>query len=502
MMNRSTIILILLSIISYSVDAAVKPQDHGLLTANNGIERYMALYNAHEEADRLGTVVDYSGIDSISIEIPKKANSILINGSQNFRGLKLTVKNSNVKDFTLFVCKKIAKSIELPQSNIDGNDFRLIPELNRGIVILLIKDTNPWVDNREGHSYGAERRDVLLLNNGIAQNRTIMPYGNEGISVPECSYVEADSKKKKIRNLTFIRTADSHYKTLLISIENINNVELSNIQCLTPEDDTKYGDGIISVRGSTNVTYRNIYIEGTYTQTDKYGYGISMNNVWNVKLYNVRGNASQGLICNSNINQSYLKNCDINRYDIHCYGRDAVMEDCTFRGMYFPVSSFYGRIVFKRCSFVKAQPVWLRADYNAYTPFDIELYDCSWYPVKGRDAICYTGKLNKLVNRREELREKCWPSIKIRGLNVYPSDDLDAIYIFRVGGGDDLNQPIGYMPYVDVKGINVHSPGIKLDVCNKTINPLNETEVKIWQTRSSRAIVRTESIFLNESQNN
>ena len=329
-----------------------------------------------------------------------------------------------------------------------------------------------------------------------------MPYGNEGMSVPECRYVEADSKKKKIRNLTFIRTADSQYKTLLISIENINNIELSNIQCFTPEDKTKYGDAIISVKGSTNVTYRNIYIEGMYTQSDKYGYGLTMNNVWNVKLYNVRGNVSQGLICNSNINHSYLKSCDINRYDIHCYGRDAVLEDCTFRGMYFPVSSFYGRIIFKRCSFVKAQPVWLRADYNAYTPFDIELYDCSWYPVKGKNAICYTGMLNKLVSRREELREKCWPSIKIRGLDVYPPDDLDAIYMFRVGGGDALNQPIGYMPYVDVKGINVHSPGVKLDVCNKTINPLNETEVKIMQTRSSRAVVRIESIFLNGFQDN
>jgi len=350
-MNRLTFVSLLLSVVTYSFSSAVRPQNYGLLTASNGIERYMALYNAHEEANRLGTVVDYSGIDSISIEIPKKAKSILINGSQNFRGLKLIVKNNNVKDFTLFVCKKIAKSIELPQSIIDGSDFRLIPELNSGIVILLIKDTNPWVDNREGHNYGAERRDVLLLKNGIAQNRTIMPYGNEGISVPECSYVEADSKKKKIRNLTFIRTTDSQYKTFLFSIENINNVELSNIQCFTPKDESKYADGIISVKGSTNVTFRNINIEGTYTQPDKYGYGISMNNVWNVKLYNVRGNASQGLICNSNINQSYLKNCDINRYDIHCYGRDAVMEDCTFRGMYFPVSSFYGRIVFKRCSF-------------------------------------------------------------------------------------------------------------------------------------------------------
>lgn len=493
-MTRTTFIFLLLFIITSSVNASVKPQDYGLLTAQNGIERYMALYNAHEEANRVGTEVDYSGIDSISIEIPKKAKSILINGSQNFKGLILTVKNSNVKDLTLFVYKRIAKSIDLPQSIIDGNDFRIIPELNKGVIILLIKDANPWVDNREGHNYGAERRDVLFLKNGLAQNSTIMPYGNEGVSVPECSYVNADPQKKKIRNLTFIRTADSQYKTLLISIENINNIELSNIQCITPEDDTKYGDGIISVRGSTNVTFRNINIEGTYTRSDKYGYGISMNNVWNAKLYNIRGNVSTGLICNSNINQSYLKNCDINRYDIHCYGRDAVMENCTFRGLNFPVSSFYGRIVFKRCSFVKAQPVWIRADYNAYTPFDIELYDCSWYPVKGRDAICYTGKLNKLVSRREELREKCWPSIKIRGLDVYPSGDLAAIYIFRVGGGDDLNQPIGYMPYVDVKGINVHSPGIKLDICNKTINPLNETVVKIRQTRSSRAIVRTESI--------
>ena len=493
MRTKLLFVFLLSFILINSVDATVNPKFFGLSTAKNGEERYWAIYRAHEEAYRLGTTVDYREIDNLSIEIPKGASPIIIGGSQDFKGLKISVSNKR-KDQYLFVFKKESKGIDIPQSIIDGNDFRSVPELRSGVKLLLIKDGNPWVENRSGHNYGAERRDVLLIINGITQNKAIMPYGNKGVSAPICSYASGDTRKKRISNLTFIRTADSKCKTCLISIENINNVELSNIRCITPEDHDIYADGIISVVGCTNVTYRNIHIEGTYSQPNKHGYGISMNNVWNVKLYNVSGNVQQGLICNNNVNQSYLKKCNINRYDIHCYGRDVVMEDCTFEGMYFPISSFYGKIVFKRCTFKNSQPVWLRADYNAYVPFDIELYDCTWYPVKSRDSICYTGKLDKAVNSRSELRKKSWPSVKIRGLDVYPSEDLKAIYIFRVGGGDDLNQTIGYMPFVDIKRLNVHGSRIGLDICNKRINPSGDTRVKIKQARSSRATVNTSSI--------
>ena len=491
-MGKSLILSLVLSFSIYSVDAAVRAQDFGLLTAKNGKERYMAIYKAHTEANRLGTFVDYREIDSLSIEIPQNVGSIPIDGSQDFKGLKLTVKN-DVKDHYLFTCNRAAKDIEIPQDIIDGQDFRSIPELKSGVKLLLLRDGNPWVEKRTGYNYGAERRDVMLLINGIAQNKTVMPYGNKGISQPICRYVEGDLKDKKINNLTFIRASDSKYMTFLIAIGNVNNIELSDIRCFTPSDDSKYGDRIFVVDGSTNVTYRNIYIDGMYTQPDKYGYGISMNNVWNVKLYNVSGKVNQGIICNSNINQSYLKDCNMNRYDIHCYGRDATMENCTFEGMYFPVASFYGKIIFKRCTFVKSQPVWIRADYNAYVPFDIELYNCSWYPVKGRDSFCYTGELNKAVNSRSELQDKNWPSLKIRGLHVYPSKNMEALYIYRVGTGDDLNQAIGYMPFVDIEGLKIHSH-IRLDLCNKKIKPLNRTKIRIKQKKGSRAVVRTETI--------
>jgi len=492
-MSKSVLFnIVLFFFTTYTVGATVRPQNYGLLKAKSGEERYWALYKAHNEANRLGTTVDYSGIGSLSIEIPQNAKPIIIDESQDFKGLKLTVKN-NWKNHYLFVCSRTAKNIEVPQSIIDRGDFRSVPELKYGVKLLLIKDAKPWVEHRKGHNYGAIRRDVLLLINGIAQNKTITPYGNQGVSLPECRYVEADLKPKKIGNLTFIRSDGSKYMTFLISVANINNIELYDIQCYTPEDDSKYGDNIIVVDCSANVTYRNITIEGMYTQDDKYGYGISMNNVWNVKLYNVSGNVKQGIICNSNINKSFLKNCKINRYDIHCYGRDAEMEDCTFKGMYFPVASFYGKIVFRRCSFVNSQPVWIRADYNAYVPFDIEIYDCFWYPVKGRDALCYAGELDNEVNGRLELCKKYWPSIKVRGLNVYPSDKLNAIYVFRVGGDVDSEQTVGYLPFVDIEGLNVHGMGMDLSVCNKKIKTSQKPRIRIKQKRGSRAKVQTKS---------
>lgn len=54
------------------------PLKYGLREANNAEERYWILYRTHEEALRNNGSVNYAGIDTIEIDIPKGARPRLL----------------------------------------------------------------------------------------------------------------------------------------------------------------------------------------------------------------------------------------------------------------------------------------------------------------------------------------------------------------------------------------------------------------------------------------
>ena len=56
--------------------AQVSPFDFGLREATGGMGRYFALYNAHVAALQQGVEVDYSGVDTLELELPPSWKSI------------------------------------------------------------------------------------------------------------------------------------------------------------------------------------------------------------------------------------------------------------------------------------------------------------------------------------------------------------------------------------------------------------------------------------------
>lgn len=471
----------IVSICAYDTDAVIRkgsisPKDMGLENAKNDIERYWIIYNTHVEAARKNLLVDYSGIDSLKIELPPNAKSIRVEGSIDFKGLKLYIKNSS-KNMFLFIMNNKKKNIVIPQEIVDGDDFTSIPELRSGTYQLILSDKNAWVENREGHNYGHIRKDIRLIIDGKAQNKTVMPYGDKSNTEVLSCYAEVDTTSKVLSNLTFIRSSDSENNTYFMRANYMDNVELRNMSFYTPEIDGRYADHIISINDCTNIIFRNVTIQGTYSQRRKYGYGISMDNVWNVRCYNLRGDAKWGVWGNNNVNTSYLKGCNLNRYDIHCYGRDITMEDCYIHDMGLSVASVYGEIIYRRCTLYHIEPVSIRADYNSYVPFDLKLADCKWYPTEKQNAIANMGRLDSKGNKRSELERKCWPNISISNLEVIHTPETKQVYLYRVNSDVELSHKIEYLSIIDINGI--HGNAVNMDICNEPVRVMNNTQICI-----------------------
>lgn len=461
-----------------SQEIAVKllsPNDFGLKEAKTGEERYWALYNTHTEAIRQGKDVSYKGVGDISITIPKEAKWIPLANNTDFEGITITVENPNV-DIALFSMVKRGYPIDIDQALLDKGNFRRYDKINKGMVLLILKDENPWVVKRKGYDYGAIRNDILLLKNGIAQNKAIMPWGDKRTTKPTCQYIYCDECKKTVKNLTLVRTKTSTHKTMLFTIEGQNNVLVENVTLITPEDKQKYGDSALSIVNCANVTFQNVTINGTYSQKDKYGYGISMNNDWNTTFKGLVADGKWGVFCTNNTNTVTLEDCNLNRFDIHCYGRDITMRDCYFHTYYNQFSSVYGRVLYDNCTFSDFVPFITETSYNCYTPFTLEFKNCTLNltPKYGMTALCAMGTVDGEQNKRLELSQVAWPNVIIDGLKVLIPESIKEFHVFNVSSSG-TKRKISNLSRVSVKRLEV-SNDAQLRLSNREI--VTENKIK------------------------
>ncbi len=487
-MNKTFILLFIIIFNSCSHNDELNllnANDFGLLNAKTGEERYWALYNAHYKAAQEGKSVDYSGIDGkISISIPSDAKSIPLGPYNDFNGVTIEVEN-NEKELFLFEMTNKVDTIEIKQSILDGGDFSSVPELSKGIVLLLLNDNNPWT-NRDGYGYTHIRQDVLLLNNGKAQNKAVMPWSNAKTTKPICTYVKVDDKQKVIKNLNFERTSNCTKRTYITTVDYQNNVLLDNIKLTTPSSDTMYGDIAIHVTNSTNVTLKDITINGTYSLHNTWGYGINLVNLWNTELIRISADGEWGVIGNRNINTVVMDSCNVNRFDIHCYGRDVKMMNSTFYDMQNCFTSVYGIVSYDRCIFKNCFPEVTRYDYNCYVPFTLSMKDCTmdfkgYEPRFTKNAICVMGYVDSEINSREELLEKAWPNVYIDGLKVISPEWCKDLYVFSVY---DTN-PVGVIHNIkDVKITKLDmNDNINIKLCNQDVNFAQPVNFEVSKVR-------------------
>lgn len=386
----------------------------------NGADSLNALAEFHKRFVNKDVTIVYPRNLVIHLSVTERSQTIGLSKQTDFNGCTFIVDNRSKNHYLFAITypEATAKPIEISKKDIDKGDFSKHPIFQGNSHLLLIKDSNPWVKNREGYNYGAIRSDILLIEDGKALNRATTLYDTPS-SNPECKYIEADFTEKKFANLTFIRSARSTAITNLLLVQFQNNISIENVSIKTPPISGRHpheGDFCINVQNCTNITFRVVTIDGTYSDYNKYGYGISLDNVWSSSFIRLKAKAQWGIFGNYNINTATLEDCDINRFDIHCYGRNITFRNCTFRNTlndintYNQFSSVFGTILFENCRFLHFHPVLHESSYNAYTDYDLAMRNCYMELDRNHDSIIRAGKLENATNSRPELQEKCLPT--------------------------------------------------------------------------------------------
>lgn len=453
------VVLTLLLLMSCSIAStlgekeALNPMAFGLSDASTGIERYNVLLKTHQAAIIQGRGVSYSGIKEISIEIPPDAKGIPLCRHNDFAGVVLNIKNTE-KNLRLFYTNAKRKEIELSGKVIDDGNYSNIQELKNGCYLLVIEDLNPWGGNRDGYEYAHKRKDVIIINNGRAKNAPIMPYGNSESS-PKCSYRSIGNSQLIIRNLTVNRTKDCTFKTDIFYADSYSNVLFDNVVINTPPSNIE-NDYAIRIHNCANLTFKNITINGTYSKSNRGGYGISLNNIYNLYCNNIYGRGEWGIFGNNNINKATLENCDINRFDIHCYGRDCFFMNTKFVDLGNHFSSVYGIIRFDDCTFTNFTPLINRSSYNAFVGYDLYFKNCVFNVTKDKKYFLNLGRFSEEINPRKELALESWPNIYVEGLTVNMMDGAKDFILITNRKAEGRIIPIDYIQEIIIKGLTIN----------------------------------------------
>lgn len=459
----------LLTILLILFCSSVSPVKMGILEAKTGEERYNILYEAHVRALEKGAQVDYSGIDTLRLDIPKNAKSIPLGNKTDFKGTVFIVNNVVPGNFFLFTKTQKAEPVALKNlADIDNGDFRGYSELRSGKNMLIIEDKNPWIENRRGFNYGMNRRDILVLKNGKAQNKTCTVYDNEYTDA-SCSYVPISKRETTFSNVEFYRTKTSTAKTFLVKFEYQYNIIINNVMVLTPEGSGLYGDEAIFLKDCARVDMNNVTILGSYSMGDKYGYGISLDNVYDIDFDHIEGDAPWGVFGNNNVNRASLRNSHVNRFDVHCYGRDIYFKNCFFDRTGFLYSSLFGEVVFERCVFKYVFPCLNRLDFNAYSPFDLKFQDCTFQFDSKHYALVNLSDVDDIINPRHELSQKSLPNISIENCLIELDQDVSFLYLYYVGGCK-YSHPLNYLSLIRMKDIIVMGEDIQMKLFNTYVD--------------------------------
>ena len=443
----------------------ISPLDYGLKAAKTGEERYDVLQRTHQEAERLGVGVSYAGIKKIQLAIPKNAKSLPITHYSDFAGVTFQVENKR-KNMYLFAISADLKPVDIRGVDIDNGDFTKYDVLKSGEKLLIINDQTPWVKQRAGHDYGATRKDVMLLKNGKSGNGPLKSYCTP-TTKPAGQYCDVTGAKKIVfKNITFNRSAGSTFKTYLVRISNHYNVELSNITINTPDSPGMYGDRAIRVENSAKILLVDVKINGTYSRGSdgeygkKYGYGISLENVYDFNARNLFARANWGVFGNNNVHLVHLEDCDINRFDIHCYGKDIYCKNVNFVGLYNQYASVYGTIQYDKCIFTDFTPVLNGGSYNAYVEHEVVFNDCVFNATPKKNFLIGIGNVKDAINPRYELTEKYLPNVRIKNMVVNMTGGIGDFFVFYGKKKVERATHVG-LSNITIDGLTINSSGGK-----------------------------------------
>lgn len=461
----------------------VNPKNYGVTKTNDPAEVYRILKKVHTLAHDNGWDVSYKGVKKLNVEITADATPLPLTANTDFAGVTLTVTNK-AKNIYLYELSDAFTALDITKEQFNNGSYLQRPELQTGTVLLFIEDTNPWVAHRQGYNGAAIRRDMVVIADGQPTNQVVYPYTSES-SKPRFSYLRTDTRRKTVKNINMVRTADCTFITDLIQIAGQNNVSLTGISLSTPES-TLYGDRAIMLTNSANISVSNVKIRGTYSATDKWGYGLALENVYNTSFTRLDCKCPWGVFGSNNVNRASLTDSDVNRFDIHCYGRDVRCERVTFRDLYNQFSSLYGYLEMTSCRFYNFTPILLEPSYFAYTPFKATFTDCYIDFGTALSAIVKVGNLDNMhADQRPELSRIYLPDVTLRNVLIIQPPQKSTCWIFSYSGKADFAQ----LPSIVVDRVTMSPAGSTLRVFNYPFDNRNRTPVRLSNSPTLQFVI-------------
>lgn len=491
-MKKLFILSLILSLLPQLVKAQIQI-DRVRLEGDDPKARFQAIYDAQVAAVEADSYVDYSPFSkqTIYLEIPENPQTIPLAKKNDFFDIVLVVLNEQ-KNYTLFGRSNKTIPLEIETEIIDAGDYRNVEELSSGEKLLVVTDNNNWIAERKGYGYSVKRNDLIQINNGYG-NKPVTLYTTPATDM-KCSYVNIDGDTLRMSRLHVRRHPSSTFRTGVVGFGNLCHVRLEKItvatpqyhkfnssatsalQTLCPHDSSGITsrtksriklehDGVISISNCADIELKDVVIDGTHTIPGSYGYALSIGNTYNARFDHVVADANWGVFGSNFMHQTTLSNCDLNRFDIHCYGRDVECNDCTFRKKQTQFSSFYGMVRFNRCVFDDCVPVRVRGDYNAHTPFEVEFNDCSFMTTLTHHHLVNVILYDTTHNARPELHDKYFPSVRVKGMKVEMPRTVRSLDVYHPTGATELCGQAGAIKVLDnvkIEGLQVVTPSNRM----------------------------------------
>lgn len=432
-------------------------------------------------------------------------DSIRLGYFTDFSGFtfKITIDSSDppTQPFVLFslyswgIIEELEK-IKIHKADIDSGLFHSYSEIDKDkAFFLILGDRTPWsLSSPSGTP--TYRKDIIFIENGVAKNRPISPYNTKD-SDPNWEaliYVKTKTAgydyRSHVKNVTLLRDKACTQNVTLLRVVHEDDVMIEDITVDSYNNaatQTLVHDYAIQVRNSTNIHFKNITINHVFSTETEFGYGINLDNVWNVTVdnlnlpYNDPAHPTPlwGVFGNNNVNTMTLTNCKLNRFDIHCYGRDVTCRDCTFeaantttRHRFNRLSSFFGSIRFDKCTFKEFVPVRVDPEFNAPTGFDIYFEKgCTLFAHPNKNFIVEMWYLRSSeINCRAEVAQKCLPNVRIDGLEVTTTSSSFTIYNFTE---HVASWPIYYLSWLYLSGLTFLETHPSFYISNKRVTLAN-----------------------------
>lgn len=392
-----------------------------------GFNSFIDLYNnSIEEATFIFDVTE------LHITLPKNFKGFYITRSVDFCNIKVYVKNIH-KYSTLFIWsrKDEIQEVEINKDEIDLKNIDFTKYFGRKDVILHLYDNNELV-HRLGYEYGAHKSDMIEVASGYFKNQPCTPYNEEEVDLT-CYFVETKKEITYIKNITIIRK-DSLHVTTAINIEWNSNVVLDNISVYTDidiENNNIYSDTAIKINNCTSIKVNNLIIKNTYSSKSNSGYGISCNSVYDIQFENIKTTSEWGVFGTNYMNKVAIYNSTINRFDIHCYGKDILFNNVNFYGVENQFSGIVGYIKFDNCVFNENfRPITYEGSYQLYLKHDVIFYNCTWYKTNESYLLnVYNMGSRYNDSARKGYEKKYIPNIYIDNMKVISETNNGSNFI-------------------------------------------------------------------------